>query len=153
MAKQSAKQRFAVGAHVRVIMPGVNGVVVQADDEPRAMGEYWHVIRTKGGDRKDPGCNLELIPQPVGGETGPSDMQNRLVEYFRSLEAALDEHKEKGTPAGDPVYDKTYKQLAEDLAGIGVGQDQIESLAEQCGHGSTVARLQKLRKRPIGFSS
>ena len=108
---------------------------------------------TEGGDRKDPGCNLELIPQPIGGEAVQSNMQHRLVEYFRSLEAALDEHKEKGTPAGDPVYDKTYKQLAQDLAAIGVGQDQIEALAEQCGHGSTVARLQKLRKRPIGFSS
>ena len=58
------KKRFAVGAEVRVIMPGVNGVVIQADDEPRAMGEYWHKIKTERGERKDPGSNLQLIPKP-----------------------------------------------------------------------------------------
>ena len=79
--------------------------------------------------------------------------QTQLVEYFRSLEKALDEHKQKGTPNGDPVYDKIYEQLAGDLATIGIGRDQIEALAAQCGHGSTVTRLQKLRKKPIGFSA
>jgi heat shock protein HspQ len=59
------KKRFAVGAEVRVTMPGVNGVVVQADDAPRALGEYWHTIKTEHGERKEPGSNLELIPKPA----------------------------------------------------------------------------------------
>jgi hypothetical protein len=60
----NGKKRFAVGAEVRVIRPGMNGVVVQADDKPGASGEYWHRIKTEHGERNDPGCNLELIPKP-----------------------------------------------------------------------------------------
>jgi hypothetical protein len=59
------RNRFAVGAKVRVKNPGVNGVVIQAADEPAAMAEYWHTIRTAHGDRNEPGCNLELVPAPV----------------------------------------------------------------------------------------
>ncbi len=50
-------------------MPGVNGVVVHVGDEPAAMSEYWHTIKTKHGERKEPGSNLELIPKPIGGES------------------------------------------------------------------------------------
>ena len=154
MGKQHVKKRFAVGASVRVIMPGINGVVTQLDDEPTVMGEYWHTIKTKHGERREPGSNLELIPKAISSESASTntDMQSRLVEYFRGLEKALDEHKQKGTPSGDPVYQKIYEALTGDLATIGVGQDQIEDLAAQCGHGSTLARLEKLRKKPIGFS-
>jgi hypothetical protein len=56
------KLRFAVGARIRVKMPGVNGTVMQVDDELGPLGEYWHTISTVHGDRKEPGCNLELIP-------------------------------------------------------------------------------------------
>ena len=154
--KQPPKKRFVIGAQVRVRMPGVNGVVIQADDEPAAMGEYWHRVKTKNGERREPGSNLELVPKAIGGESASSNnmvLQSRLVEYFRSLEKALNEHKEKGTPGGDPVYQKIYEQLTGDVATLGVGQDQLEALAAQCGHGSTLIRLEKLRKKPIGFSS
>jgi hypothetical protein len=57
------KKRFAVDAEVRVTMPGVNGVVTQLDDEPTVLGEYWHTIKTKHGERREPGCNLQLIPK------------------------------------------------------------------------------------------
>src|SRR5262245_9289732 len=133
MKKQQQKKRFAVGANVRVVMPGVNGIVTQVDDQTAALGEYWHRIQTTHGERKEPGSNLELIPQPAGEPTMPN-MQARLVAFFRSLEQALDEHKAKGTPDGDPVYQKIYEALTGDLAEIGVGQDQIEQLAQQCGH-------------------
>ena len=64
-AMKQRKRRFAVGAEVRITMPGMNGVVVQCDDEIRQMGEYWHTVRTeKFGDKREPGCNLELIPKP-----------------------------------------------------------------------------------------
>jgi hypothetical protein len=49
--------------------------------------------------------------------------QSELVEYFRSLELALKEHKEKGTLQGDPVYERIYEQLTSDLAPLGVGKD------------------------------
>jgi hypothetical protein len=57
------RKRFAVGAKVRVKNPGLSGVVTHLDDEPSVLGEYWHRIETKHGERREPGCNLELIPQ------------------------------------------------------------------------------------------
>jgi hypothetical protein len=53
-------------------MPGVNGVVTQADDAPAALGEYWHRVETEHGERREPGCNLELVPKPIGGESPPN---------------------------------------------------------------------------------
>ena len=63
--KPSPKKRFAVGAEVRVKMPGVNGVVTHFDAAPTVMGEYWHTVRTEHGDRREPGSNLELVPVPA----------------------------------------------------------------------------------------
>lgn len=77
--------------------------------------------------------------------------QSQLVDYFRSLDRALDEHKRKGTPQGDDVYQRIYEQLAGDLAPLGVGKDQIAEVAKSCGQGSTFERLQKLMKKPVGF--
>jgi hypothetical protein len=76
MKREPAKKRFAVGAHVRIKMPGVNGVVTQGDDVPAAMGEYWHRVETEHGERREPGCNLELVPTPVGGES-PANLVTR----------------------------------------------------------------------------
>ncbi|HVB33725.1 MAG TPA: hypothetical protein VNJ52_05045 [Patescibacteria group bacterium] len=59
----SQKKRFAVGAKVRVKMPGVNGIVKTVSDEIGALGEYWHTIETEHGERQEPGSNLELIPK------------------------------------------------------------------------------------------
>jgi hypothetical protein len=59
------RNRFAVGAKVRVRRPGVNGVVTQVADQPAAMAEYWHTIKTARGERNEPGCNLELVPTPL----------------------------------------------------------------------------------------
>ena len=59
------KLRFAVDAKVRVKMPGVNGVITHVDDEQTVLGEYWHTIETVHGERREPGCNLELIPDPA----------------------------------------------------------------------------------------
>jgi hypothetical protein len=58
------KKRFAIGTDVRVTMPGMNGVVAHLDDEPHGIGgDYLHTIKTKFGERREPGCNLELIPK------------------------------------------------------------------------------------------
>jgi hypothetical protein len=73
--------------------------------------------------------------------------ENDLVEYFRSLDLALDEHKHKGTPQGDPIYQTMYEQLSGDLAHLGIGKDQIAKLARFCGQESTVERLHLLMKK------
>lgn len=51
-------------------MPGVNGTVMQVDDEQGPIGEYWHTIDTVHGERREPGCNLELIPTPLTSSGG-----------------------------------------------------------------------------------
>jgi len=66
----SAKKRFAVGANVLVTIPGVTGVVTQVDDKPTVLWEYWHTIQTEHGDRREPGCSLELVPRPVTNSEG-----------------------------------------------------------------------------------
>ena len=60
-----SNKRFAVGARVRIINPGINGEVIKADDSPSVLTEYWHTIQTTGGERREPGSNLELIPTPT----------------------------------------------------------------------------------------
>jgi hypothetical protein len=63
--QSSPKNRFAVGAEVWVKRPGINGTVTHLDSAPTALGQYWHTVRTKYGDRRDPGSNLELLPLPA----------------------------------------------------------------------------------------
>lgn len=60
------KKRFKVGAKVRILIPGINGVVKQTSDEMGPLGEYWPAIETKSGERKEPGSNLELTPIEQG---------------------------------------------------------------------------------------
>ncbi len=60
------KRRFRVGASVRIITPGINGVVKKGSDDVGPFGEYWHLIETKFGEKKEPGSNLELIPAEQG---------------------------------------------------------------------------------------
>lgn len=57
-------KRFPIGARVQVKNLAMNGVVVQFDDSPTALGEYWHGIQTRHGELREPGCNLEPIPEP-----------------------------------------------------------------------------------------
>ena len=41
-----------------MIMPGMNGTVTQVDDELGPLAEYWHLVKTKCGEKKEPGSNL-----------------------------------------------------------------------------------------------
>jgi pyrimidine deaminase RibD-like protein len=72
--KRSPKKRFAVGAEVRVKLPGVNGIVTQADSALTVLGEYWHTVQTQFGKRREPGSNLQLVPTPMANAKpkGPS---------------------------------------------------------------------------------
>ncbi|HXR98324.1 MAG TPA: hypothetical protein VN709_10835 [Terriglobales bacterium] len=77
MKKAARKpQRFAVGAKVWVRMPGVSGEVVACDDKPSTLGEYIHTVKTAAGERRELGCTLELLPEPIGT---PSKSTNTIV--------------------------------------------------------------------------
>lgn len=78
------------------------------------------------------------------------ETQREVVEYFRSLELALNEQQEKGTPKGDPTYSRIYTQLARDIFEIGIGRDELSEAAKICGHLSTFQRLEQLMKKPVG---
>jgi hypothetical protein len=81
--KSPAKKRFAVGAKVRVILPGVTGLVTQFDDEPTVLGEYWHKIKTQSGERHEPGSNLELISRAI--TNSESEAGNKMAGYDEEL--------------------------------------------------------------------
>ena len=53
-------KHFAVGRMVVVIKAGVVGVVAAVDSVPKLRGEYWHTVRSSGGDTTEPGSNLRL---------------------------------------------------------------------------------------------
>jgi len=72
-----------------------------------------------------------------------------LLNQFRSLDAALDEHKAKGTKPGDPVYEHIFKQLADDVAQAGVGVDRIDLAAYAVGQISTYNRLRSLMPKQL----
>ena len=76
--------------------------------------------------------------------------QRAVVEYFRDLERALNEQKEKGTPKGDPTYSRMYTQLARDIFQIGIARDELREAAKICGQLGTFERLEILMKKPIG---
>jgi hypothetical protein len=77
------------------------------------------------------------------------ETQRAVVEYFRDLERALNEEKEKGTPKGDPAYSRIYTQLSKDIFQIGIGRDELRDAARICGHLGTFERLQQLMKKPV----
>ena len=57
------RKRFPIGTRVQVKNVAMNGIVLQCDDSPTALGEYLHGIQTKCGELREPGCNLEPIPE------------------------------------------------------------------------------------------
>jgi len=93
--EMSKKKRFAVGAKVRIIMPGINGVITHVSDTMGVMGEYWHTIATERGERRDPGSNIELIPELIGVE--PTRRNSTTIHIRESNVANLN----VGTQVGD----------------------------------------------------
>lgn len=83
--KSPARKRFAVGANVRVIMPGVTGVVTQLDDEPTVLGEYWHKISTDSGEWHEPGSNLEPVPRALTNSETEPVAENKMAGYDEAL--------------------------------------------------------------------
>jgi hypothetical protein len=118
------KKRFAVGENIRVIMPGVNGVVVEVDSDPTFLGEYRHTVRTKHGERKEFGCNLELVPRPMTDSearaaklTQNINVQGSVVGTINTgevqrIDVAID-HIRIG---GDPALAQSLTQFTEALS-------------------------------------
>jgi hypothetical protein len=79
----------------------------------------------------------------------PSEVRVFLLEQFRSLDAALDEHRAKGTKPGDQVYEHIFKELADDVAQAGVGVDRIDLAAYAVGQISTYNRLRSLMPKQL----
>jgi hypothetical protein len=77
------------------------------------------------------------------------DFHNYLFETFRSLDAALDEHKAKGTKTGDAVYGRIFEQLGDDVAATGFGKDDLAEVANQVGQLSTYNRLRGLMPKQL----
>ncbi|HYL62094.1 MAG TPA: hypothetical protein VE077_05680 [Candidatus Methylomirabilis sp.] len=73
-----------------------------------------------------------------------------LLGTFRSLDAALDEHKANGTKPQAPVYGRIFEQLAEDVAMTGFGRDDIAKAAYLVGQLSTFKRLESLMPKQLG---
>jgi pyrimidine deaminase RibD-like protein len=111
--RKEKQKRFAVGAKVRVRMPGVNGVVTELDDEPTALGEYWHTIHTEHGEYREPGCNLELIPSPIGMKEAEHAPQPVLASVESGVQAAHNE-----------TDDRVFERIAIDEARKSVPEDE-----------------------------
>ncbi len=92
----SDKKRFAVDAQVRVKNPGVNGVVTHLDDKPTFLGEYVHTIKTEHGQRREPGCNLELVPSIMTNSEAVAPRQDGLSK--QSLLAEIEEIRKTMPP-------------------------------------------------------
>ena len=78
-----------------------------------------------------------------------SNISRLSLGHFRSLDAALDEHKAKGTKTGDPVYAKIFEALAEDVALTGFGRDDVAQAAYHVGQLSTYKRLESLMPKQL----
>ena len=99
-------------------MPGVNGVITQLDDEPTSLGEYWHTIHTEHGERREPGCNLELIPTPIGMKEAEDAAQFKYGGPFMAR---------RSTPEPKQPATLTPEQMR---AGIDRLQKRLEELKE-----------------------
>jgi hypothetical protein len=82
MGNQRKRKRYAVGARVRIKNPGINGVVVQVEDETGAMGEYSHLVETGKHKRREPGCNLELIPDMITNAHPLDSVLSRSIHVY-----------------------------------------------------------------------
>ena len=122
-------KRFAVGAPVRIKNPGKDGVVTHVDDERTTLGEYWHKVETKYGERKEPGCNLELILPPIGG---PKPRAGKLADniHFHGPNARLNvDSTDNSSNAVSMSNDRVFVELREQAEFVADEQDRADILA------------------------
>jgi hypothetical protein len=127
-------KRFAVGTPVRVVLPGIDGVVTQVDEERTVMCEYWHTVQTKFGERKEPGSILELIPPPIGV---PAPRAGKLAEniHFHGPNARLNvESIDNSTNTVSMSKDRVFIELRE----------QAKSIVDEATRADILSRIDAL---------
>jgi len=127
-------KRFAVGTPVRVRLPGIDGVVTQVDEERTFMSQYMHTVRTKFGDRREPGSILELIPPPIGI---PKPRTEKLAEsiHFHGPNARLNvDSIDSSTNTVSMSKDRVFVELRE----------QAKSIADDAARADILARIDAL---------
>jgi len=132
-----AKKRFAVGANVIVKNPGVRGVVIQIDDEPTGLWEYWHTIKTEHGERREPGCNLELVPRPISDFE--SDGRANLAQniHFHGDNARLNVNSiDNSTNIASVTNEQLFVRM----------QEAARSINDESERNEIVGRLHELEK-------
>lgn len=129
-------KRFAVGTPVRVINPGIDGVVTQVDEERTVLSQYWHTVQTKLGERHEPGSILELIPPPIGL---PAPRTGKLAEniHFHGANARLNvDSVDRSTNAVSMSQDRLFLELHE----------KAMSIAEEASREEITRRINEMQK-------
>lgn len=127
-------KRFAVGTPVRVVMPGIDGVVIQVDEERTVLSQYWHTVQTKLGERREPGSILQLIPPPISILTPRT---GKLAEniHFHGPNARLNLDSIDGsTNTVSMSRDRVFVELRE----------QAKSIADEAARADILARIDDL---------
>jgi len=127
-------KRFAVGTPVRVVLPGIDGVVLQVDEERTFMSQYMHTVQTKFGERREPGSILELIPPPIGL---PSPRTGKLAEniHFHGPNARLNvDSVDNSTNSVSISKDRVFLELRE----------QAKFIADDAARDDILARIDAL---------
>lgn len=79
--------------------------VLHVDDEPNVVGEYVHTVRTKDGDLKMVGCDLELVPTPETNLASNAESDPRPErQNDRTFERLAIEEARKSVPEDDRVH-------------------------------------------------
>jgi len=127
-------KRFAVGTPVRVRLPGIDGVVIQVDEERTFMSQYMHTVQTKFGERREPGSILELIPPPIGV---PTPRTGKLAEniHFHGPNARLNvDSIDSSTNTVSMSKDRIFVDLRE----------QAKSIADEAARADILTRIDDL---------
>jgi hypothetical protein len=117
-----------------VRLPGIDGVVIQVDDERTVMSQYMHTVQTKFGERREPGSILELIPPPIGI---PTSRIGKLAEniHFHGPNARLNvDSIDTSTNSVSMSKDRVFFELRE----------QAKSIPDDAARADILARIDAL---------
>src|SRR5271163_2417497 len=134
--KRTPQKRFAIGARVMIINPGIIGEVIQADDEPTVLWEYWHKVKTEFGEDKQPGSNLELIPTPMTNERA-NELRLAHNVYLQGPNARINLGSvDNSTNMASESYESLFVQM----------KQQAASIADDTERQNVLTRLDELEK-------
>lgn len=115
-------------------LPGIDGVIIQVDDERTFMSQYMHTVQTKFGERREPGSILELIPPPIGI---PTPRTGKLAEniHFHGPNARLNvDSIDNSNNTVSMSKDRVFVELRE----------QAKSIADEAAQADVLARIDAL---------